>query len=280
VVAGGSTTGTQLTFGTVTRNNQGTVLFRGGSLGAAAGPGVAAIRSTTTGFSFIGASGGPGTTNKGIIPWALVDTSATGAGISFATVDSGTAALRPLTASEYIFNALTAGNNVQLNSGTSLTTPSVNLNSLTLADSAALNLAPGQTLTLASGGLLALGDYTGTGISGGLLTSGVSELIVQAVGDLNLDATLLGASLTKSGPGTLTLSRPVYTGQPPDPHRWQPRPQRDGSLGQLPRTGQRQLHLRRRVGVRRRQQCHRAGGEHCELIFRGTVRFRGAFGFR
>jgi autotransporter-associated beta strand protein len=213
VVAGGSSTGTQLHFGTVTRNTQATALFRGASLGTVAGPGVATIRSTNGGFLFSGAQGAAGTANKGIVPWALVDTSVSGAGISFATMDTATSAIRPLNGSEYTTNALTAGtNNILLNGATALSTPSVSLNSLTLADTGSLTVNPGQTLTLASGGILALGTYTGAGISGGILTSATNELIVHAVGDLDLNTTLTANGFTKSGAGTLTISQRSYTG--------------------------------------------------------------------
>ena len=71
---------------------------------------------------------------------------------------------------------------------------------------------PLQTLTLASGGLLANGSNT---ISGGILTAGATDLIVQAVGDVNIGSTITGAlgGLTKAGGGTLTLSaQSSYTG--------------------------------------------------------------------
>jgi hypothetical protein len=93
-----------------------TVLFRGTSLGTAAGANVATIKSSTTGFTFVGQTGGSGTATKGILPWALVDTSATGLGNSFATADTATSILRPLAANEYqaTANTLTSTNNILL----------------------------------------------------------------------------------------------------------------------------------------------------------------------
>jgi autotransporter-associated beta strand protein len=92
-------------------SNAPTVLFRGTNLGTGTGAGVAVIQGN---FPLSGA-GTLGQTNKGILPYALVDPSLSGNGISFATADTATSILRPLnTATEMVTNALTASANVRL----------------------------------------------------------------------------------------------------------------------------------------------------------------------
>ena len=90
-------------------NTGGTVLFRGTALAPALTNGSATIRSGTGGFTFIGQTGAAGTVNKGILPWALVATTAGGLGSSFATADSATGFLRPLNVgTEMVTNVYTS----------------------------------------------------------------------------------------------------------------------------------------------------------------------------
>jgi autotransporter-associated beta strand protein len=199
-----------------------TALFRGTNLGNAEGNGVAAISGpvATSGLSFSGQTGATGTTNKGIVPWALVDTSSAGTGLSFATADAvagasltGTSLLRPLAPSEMVVNSLSNQANVSLNSTISLT-ENRSINSLTLQSGGRVNVTFPFTLTVDSGGVLAFAGNDG--IRGGLLTTGAGrELVVHALGDTTISSTITGVTggLTKSGAGMLTLGPlNAYTG--------------------------------------------------------------------
>lgn len=147
-------------------------LFRGTSLGSAAGANVATINSGTTGWVFNGQTGAAASANKGILAWALVDTSVSGLGTSFATADTATGLLRPLnTSTEMTTNTLTANNNILYN--TSSSTNTVSVNSLTFSGSSTLTVnAPingaVQNLQVQSGGILVQNGVTAT-ITGGLL---------------------------------------------------------------------------------------------------------------
>lgn len=204
-----------LTFGAPTRAGGATALFRGTSLGNGAGAGVATIASTTTGFTFSG-PGTAGSTNKGILPWALVDNMANGTGFSFATADTATSILRPLSGSE-VSTTLSTGNNVILNTSESPGS-SLSINSLMLDPGANITNAANSTLTVTSGGILARSGNTL--IQGGFLTQGTGEMIIHTVGDLEIGSTIVGGAgganfaLTKSGAGTLSLNLPSrHTGQ-------------------------------------------------------------------
>ncbi|MBB5031378.1 autotransporter-associated beta strand repeat-containing protein [Prosthecobacter vanneervenii] len=196
------------------------VLFRGSSLGSAAGAGVATIANSTGGFTFNGQTGAAGTANKGILPWALVDTTATGNGTSFATADTGTANLRPLAASEYnTANTFTASNNINLTSGsTSTGAATLNINSLTMSGGSTATIGSLLQLTSSSGGILVTsGSST---ISGGVLnqvnTSSPFNIWTPGTASLTITSLLTGGngtsngaiSFVKAGAGTLTLSTP------------------------------------------------------------------------
>ena len=196
------------------------VLFRGTSLGTAAGAGIATIKDSA-GFSFNGQTGATGATTKGLLPWALIDASATGQGTSFATGDAAaasatTAILRPLAAGEYsAANTIAANNNVLLTTGTTAAAANVAPNSLTIEGNAGLSLNAGVALNLSSGGILVRAGSVST-LSGGLFnqTSGFSPLNVWTVGDLTISAPINGGNgvsnaamvLIKAGAGTLTLA--------------------------------------------------------------------------
>jgi autotransporter-associated beta strand protein len=212
--------GTTLQFASIARATGATALFRGSNLGLDAGPGVASIFSTGS-LTFVGA-GTADTTNKGILPWALIDPTNTGRGVSFATADTSTSALRPLRPSEYAAT-LTVGQNVNL-SGFETTVTSLSLNSLTLSSGGGIEIAsPTAILSIGAstiaGGILALPGNLG--ISGGLLSSGsTGDLVFHTLGDLNISSSIVGAPVTsspyvtKTGPGTLSLTGIGYfTGQ-------------------------------------------------------------------
>jgi autotransporter-associated beta strand protein len=192
-----------------------TALFRGTSLGTVAGANVATI--TSTAWNFAGQTGATGAVTKGILPWAIVDTSDTGLGISFATADSGTAILRPLTvATETVADFATANANVRLVAAQTLAA-SGTMNSLTLVAGGGATIGALQSLSLSSGGILALAGNAG--ISGGIISAPAAgrPLTIHAVGDLMISSLLTGGngvsaaqvSFVKGGPGVLTLQAPL-----------------------------------------------------------------------
>jgi autotransporter-associated beta strand protein len=205
--------GGQLNFatGALTRSVGATLLIRGDQFGSAAAAGVSTF--TGSSYAYIGQTGAAGTVNKGILPWAVGDTSLSGLGVGFVTSDTtantGTSILRLLAPSEQTANFATAGANVNLSTTEVLSTLG-SFNSLRLGSGGGvlLNYVP---LTLESGGLLTLSGNTGiTGFSGVsyLTTSANAELILHTVGDLTLAVPIAATTgvLTKSGAGTLTLT--------------------------------------------------------------------------
>jgi autotransporter-associated beta strand protein len=213
------------------------ILFRGTRLGDAAGAGVATIRNsgTTNGFAFNGQNGATGTKNKGLMPYALVDTNVGGNGFSFATGDSGgttnagtIANIRALAANEYeTANTVTANNNLLLN-GSATTTVTANVtapNSITFDASSGSNvglvLNQGILFNLSSGGILVRSGVNATISGAGVFnqTSGFSPLNLWTIGNLTISTVLNGGNgttnanigIVKAGPGTLTLSTPIST---------------------------------------------------------------------
>ena len=199
-----------LNMGNLTRGVGGTLLLRGSNLGSAAANGVAEIIVQTA--TLVGA-GGIGTTNKSILPWAILDTTVGGTGTSFATRDGVGTILRPLnTTTEMVTNSYAIANaNLLLTSNPGNLTGTVSnttFNSLTLNTGAGVTINPFITLTDSSGGILATASST---ISGGaftptaavdtvVFTTGTSVLTISSA----IAATTIG--LTKAGAGTLLLS--------------------------------------------------------------------------
>ena len=165
---------------TVARAAGATALFRGTNLGNAAAPNTAVIvgPAAANGLTYIGQLGGTGSTNKSILPWALVDTNVNGSGVSFATANSalsttttGVNPLRALSASE-MSTALTSLANVALATNAAVPVP-ITVNSLTLQSGGGVTITSPHILTVESGGILAL---TGNaGINGGQLSTGGGE---------------------------------------------------------------------------------------------------------
>ncbi|MDP2323579.1 MAG: autotransporter-associated beta strand repeat-containing protein, partial [Gammaproteobacteria bacterium] len=188
----------------------------GAVAGAASIIDISTIKATGTGYVFTGQAGAVGTANKGILPYAIIASTAGGLDTTFATADSVTGVLRALTASEVVTTLTNnAGGvatplNVSLstsqNLSASITGNTMTINSLTLNSGGGVSIVNGQTLTLDSGGLLAFSGNTG--ISGGRLsTTSNREMIVHALGDLTISSTLttFNAGLSKAGAGILTL---------------------------------------------------------------------------
>ncbi|HEX8297268.1 MAG TPA: autotransporter-associated beta strand repeat-containing protein, partial [Chthoniobacteraceae bacterium] len=197
-----------LTLGTITRNLGSAVNFS-----LPAGTQAATHGITTTSVN------GPG---------GILGGYATVANTDWAVADPLTANLTPLTT--YAPFVTTGGDavldNALLTGGSALTGP-VTVNSLKIANSAnggTLNLA-GNDLTVSgiAGGLLYVGgsdnNYTiaNSGATGAIGAGAGNEFIVTtATGNLTVSAAVIGSntgSLTKAGPGTLTLTAEnAYTG--------------------------------------------------------------------
>ncbi|MEA3209118.1 MAG: hypothetical protein QOE70_2175 [Chthoniobacter sp.] len=167
----------------------------------------------------VGQAGGFGNPNRLIMPWALVDSTLTGLGTSFATfgLTQGITALIPAETS----STLTANNNVALiSSATEASNITMAVNSLTLGESTAdplkaggLIIPAGSSIQLDSGGILAFSNNTGITGAGTLTATNTfsRELIVHTVGSTtSLEITTpiysVGGGLTKADGGTLLLS--------------------------------------------------------------------------
>ncbi len=194
------------------------VLFRGSGVGSAPGGGVGTITSTG-GFTFAGQTGATNTATKGILPWALVDNTTTGTGISFATTDAtgatGTSRIRPLAAGEFAAaNTIVANNNINLTGAPTTQATTINVNSLTFSGNASLTLGAFAGLTASSGGILAQAGFSSIG--GGVLNAPAAgtPLNVWTLGELTISSVINGGNGTangnigfvKAGAGTLTLA--------------------------------------------------------------------------
>ena len=162
----------------------------------------ASLASPTPGatVNFVGsgiAVNGLGNTEGIVGGWAV-------SGPDFATVSNGTIGAF----SSYIQGDLGAGGGSAGNfepTGTQSSVTSETINSLNLTGTVGATITNGNTLTIASGGLIA--NTSGT-VSGGNLTAGSVGLIVHALKTLVLSSEVTGAgvSLTKSGSNLLILS--------------------------------------------------------------------------
>jgi autotransporter-associated beta strand protein len=212
------------------------VVFEGANLLSSVTTGKATIASTGAGFLFDGATGATSTTNKGILPWALVVDSTTG-NVSFATADAAAAAtgtttnaLRGLSASEMVSDTFAVnGQNVDLQTSDAIASTNsaaaVTVNSLTFETGQTLTLNGFQTLSNSSGGVLVkTGNAT---ITGGVLvdTSATAPLTIwtydnavnSTSSSLTIDSVMTGGAgqasadvgLVKAGAGTLTITSPL-----------------------------------------------------------------------
>ena len=157
----------------------------------------------------------------GILPYFYGDNSPTGGGTDLVTYGSN--GLRLLASSEYS-GSLAAGTNVKL-TASATAAGSLSVLSLVLAGSgagAAATIPSGQTLTLVSGAVLSTGG-SGNSIIGGTITFGNNaatsyEGIVHTAANLAIGSAIANSGshavlLTKSGPGTLTLTgNDTYSG--------------------------------------------------------------------
>ncbi|MBL9133345.1 MAG: autotransporter-associated beta strand repeat-containing protein, partial [Verrucomicrobiaceae bacterium] len=217
-----STTGT----GTIARGGNGTALIRGTSLGT-----VAAANTTNvilgTAPTATGQAGANATTNRAILPYIIVDPSAsgdgTGASAGFAVYDTtANVGLRALAPSEAT-SAFTLDQNILVNSGISAGGAAPNLttsrvNSLTFETGGSLAIEAMRNVTVQSGGILAKASasittsITGTGY---LNADANANLIFHTMGagtTLTVNVPVGGVvgpstgGLAKSGEGTLVLN--------------------------------------------------------------------------
>ena len=231
--------GTSATFFNRGSPGAGTLLLRGTHLGlndtdtATAAPGATntSVVSSAAQTNFVGsATATNGDSAFRVIPWIVIDPSATGTGTSasaqFGTYDATAATgFRPLIASSETTTAFTAGKNLRLTgaltvgaAATTMTATSVN--SLTFESGGGLTIADYRTLTNASGGILAKTSATiattGSGIGkGALFGNSNTEAVVFVFGSANtltIEAPVGGAlapstgGLTLSGNGKLVLA--------------------------------------------------------------------------
>jgi autotransporter-associated beta strand protein len=176
------------TFASLARLDHAAALVRGTALGSAAG---------TAGSSRVLFTSVPTLTGN-IVPWLLVDASATGNGTGFATYDA-TNGLRLLTAGEYTAPASAAtGSNVLKSAAGNITVSSnVNVNSWTSANTGTTTLGSGVTLGLQSGALLFTTTSTLTG--GTLAFAGGSEGIIHLASGVAVTATVNSAITGSNG---------------------------------------------------------------------------------
>ena len=201
-----------------TLTTKGTALFRGTGLGTTTSASTTANTANLTFNTVVpvatGQTGAAGSPNRGILPWALVDTTTGGSGSSFAAYSAANG-LQALQTGDFTAG-LVLNNNVVAT--TALTAPALGLtiNSLTLKTGSGLAIGAGNNIALDSGGLLATATASITGA--GTLTTTTTvvntpanrEIIIHTAGSGTIltIATPIATTggLTKAGDGKLILS--------------------------------------------------------------------------
>ena len=197
----------QITAASLSRTG-GAVLFRGTNLG------VSSISSQTANNTNIAFTAAPTLTN-GILPWALVDTSATGFGTSLATYDS-TNGIKALTTYDSTVSSgstttsnlkLSGGGDVTLAASTNTTVNSVTLSGGNLLGSGTLQVAGGAIFAASTGaisGPVAIGNSEGFFNAATGATLNINNLVLTGTGGVNLGTNGGGAvNLTVASSGTL-----------------------------------------------------------------------------
>lgn len=216
-VTGQATRSDQLVAGSLARSAGGsTFLFRGLNLGSNT-PGTINTTNITFGTAptgqLVGGGGSAGSTNIGILPYAIGGITAASGGTSFVTYDAN--GIRPLnTTTEYI-STFAAGANLTDNVNVGATAVTA-INSATRINSLLLSGAGGVdgtgTLTVTSGAVFASAN---AGVTGGTLSVGTAEGILGAAGGttLTVSSTITGSNglTTGTGTGTVALSGVVAT---------------------------------------------------------------------
>ncbi|HYO08697.1 MAG TPA: autotransporter-associated beta strand repeat-containing protein, partial [Tepidisphaeraceae bacterium] len=173
----------------------------------------------------IGGSGGAGSTTIAIVPYLVGDSSATGAGSDFVTVDSNGHA-RTLTGGEY--GTLTSTNsetvNASVGAGANAAISTGTFNSVKLNSGSSVSI--GGSLSLKSAAILATGSGSITGgevgmglgvydVDNDVFGPGQQEGVITVIGagnTLTIGSKITGLEgLTKSGDGSLVLSSTTST---------------------------------------------------------------------
>ncbi|MFN0078893.1 MAG: autotransporter-associated beta strand repeat-containing protein [Prosthecobacter sp.] len=148
----------------LTRTNSGTIMFRGTNLGGTGASSSRIIFGTAP--TLTGGGGGSGTQTISVLPWAVGDISATGAGSAHVT--HGATGIRPLANGEYdsLITGTTASRNVSVAGGESVNSDQF-INALRVT-AGTTTLAANSSVSVASGALLFTGAHTIGGASGSL----------------------------------------------------------------------------------------------------------------
>lgn len=203
VLASGSTTvsvnpsastGANVSFTGLTRQDRSTILFRGTGLGANGA--VANVLFTSSPGTLIGGGGNPNSsTNASILPFAIgsrVSGVTSGANISFVTWDSATQRITALdVTSGYATNLASAASddNVNLTANSSVNLGGQTINSLRFGGAFTLDGASSDILTVTSGAIL---STTGTAVINAPINFGVNEGVVFASGALTINGAISG----------------------------------------------------------------------------------------
>ena len=186
--------------GTITRTagQVGAVLFRGTNLGLNT---LASQTANSTNISFITAP----TMVGGIIPYALVDSTAVGLGSSLATYDT-TYGIRALVAGEYVKTSTsTLAGNASVDQNFSVSSPTT-VNSITMAGG---NLTGAGPITLSSGAIFASNNGTistliNLGSTEGFFNAAANQTLT--VSNLQISGTSAGLNLDTNGAGTVNVT--------------------------------------------------------------------------
>lgn len=206
-----STRNLQLTAGSLTRANNSTALIRGNNLGvnSIANATVNSSNVVFTAAPTLLGSGAAGTNTVGIIPYLYGDNSTSGVGTDFMTYDA-TFGLRRLTSSEYATTFASGDStlvNAKITTALNLINSATSLNSLTLGTLGRVNGT--GTLTVSSGGILAVDNSSIGTLTAGTLDFGTAEGVLLAVSGktLTIGSSITGSGgLTAGGAGTVVLT--------------------------------------------------------------------------
>ncbi len=202
----GGTKNVQFKAASLARNGnytvKGTALFRGTALGVNTAASLTAnsanILFTTapTGVAAYGQAGAAGSPKRGIIPWALADTTLGGPGSSFATYSAANG-VQVLQAGDFAAT-LIATNNVVTSAALTAPVGGLTINSLTLKAGGGLTIGAGNNITFDSGGVLATASATIGGA--GILTATLAPPSTTLLKEIIIHTPVIGTTLTISTP--------------------------------------------------------------------------------
>lgn len=173
-----------------TRNDRATLVVRASNLGSTATTGVGRVALPGFVGSLVGGGGIAGTQNVSILPFAVGDTSVSGGGSGFITMDGG-GNVRLLTLSEYQSNSF-AGTDRNITIGTATAAAGETVNAVRITSGG----ITGGTLNVTSGLVL---NQTTTASSGSFAFGG-NEGVLYTTSALNHTGVLTGTNgVTKAG---------------------------------------------------------------------------------